>query len=131
MIAPSPVCRALHYWLNAAEQISPVQWAEDEVQALQLMARCPRALVLMDGGIDTANPCDFPKRVKAGWPQARLIVLTDDPASTQVLESEIGVDLVLPTGTLPARLLEVIRSVLSGQTDTQRVLSGLRERKLS
>lgn len=107
---PSSLQVGLRALLIAMPQVGVVHEADDLSAVLQMELRPQPVLVLLDGDVSGEIGLAA-RRVRLGWPQARLVFLAND-VQQEKKASDARADAVLLKGSLPARLVAILVSLL-------------------
>ena len=96
--------------LELAADIEVSHEASNGQEAVQLVAKYPPDVVLMDVRMPVMDGLEATRQIKERWPQVKVIVLTMYPAH-EAEAAAVGVDRFLLKGVATSSLPEVIRSL--------------------
>lgn len=116
---PSPLRVSLRALLIAMPQVGVVREADDWSAALQLELEPHPVLVLLDGDV-VEEIWLVLRRMRLKWPRARFFFLASDVLQEK-RASDARADAVLLKGSLPARLVAVLVSLLGRPEHSEEV----------
>ena len=104
----SAVRQSLETYLTEAFPQAQVQVAGNGREALALVATAPPDLVLLDAVMPHLDGLEATRRIKARWPQVRVVALVLD-FSQRDLALEAGADAWVLKGRPPREVLDAVR----------------------
>ena len=120
IVAPASRFRgALRSILRGMPRVGDVGQVDDGPSALKAAAVDPPALVFLDAALPNDEAWAVLGQIKAEWPQARCIVLTEGSQQRTAAEADEA-DAVLIKGFTTPALAETVARLLSEIDETQR-----------
>ncbi len=107
---PSRFRDSLHLLLASMSLIENIHLADDIESALKVTA--VPTIVIVDAELDGACLPTAINKIKAAWPQARLITLVEDELEFQAAQSA-GADVRLRKGFPAAKFIEAVEKLLT------------------
>lgn len=107
---PSRFRDSIHLLLTSMSPIEQIHLA-DEIESALIMKEAP-AILVIDADLGFGRLSTTVKKIKAAWPQVRLIILVEDDLEIQATRAA-GADVLLRKGFPAAKLIEVVKTLLS------------------
>jgi two-component system response regulator YesN len=105
--------QSLHLLLNTVAAVTHTQEASNGLEALELVPAFQPHLVVMDALMPRMDGIEATHRIKACWPQVKVILLSMYPEYREYVRPDYA-DAFVSKGEPPERLLDVLQ-LLMGQ----------------
>jgi CheY-like chemotaxis protein len=103
--------QSLHLLLNTVGSISNTQEASNGLEALEQVAVFQPDIVVMDARMPEMDGIEATRRIKSGWPQVKIILLSMYPEYREYVRPDFA-DAFVSKGEPPERLLEILAEYL-------------------
>jgi len=108
---PSHLWNGLQSLLRTVPQIDIIAESQDPSVLLKMCNEIHPQLIFIDASIIDETNWTVITKIKAGWSQTKIVVLTENDLQQQKAE-EAGADIMLPKGFPAAKLVNLIENSL-------------------